>query len=91
MTTLLDIAFDIDGYLHKGGQLMNLQFLTAQEEKTVSALAELMHEEALDRIARAGRFLKSFGRFGKPEEKIADGVTEQDLRSIWSATEHPEQ
>jgi|GEM_PF-2667776 len=84
--SLLDIDFDIDGYLASGGSLMDLSMLSASEKARVVARANTESPDFRARIARYGEFMSLVGAQGAPEQQVGAAITESQLRELWEQT-----
>ena len=71
----IEIISDIDGYIARGGRLLDLPLQDLSPPQQVL----LMGRAAPSAIARFGRFLGAMG-------EQAPGVTEERARAIWSGT-----
>lgn len=83
-TTLLEIFFDVDGYLEDGGKLLDLEPIPPQQTQDrieIAAERGSIPAEILNRIQRIGRFCKV-----GPENAGAASLSEDALRRIWRET-----
>jgi hypothetical protein len=82
-----EIVNDVDGYIGRGGKLLDLVDLAARLPSRAKEIA-LEEGEVLDPQAasRFGEFLMCLGGKCEPNERIRDAITEERARAIWHGT-----
>ena len=91
LTDWIEIVEDIDGYIAKGGQLLDLYIPDLSKFPEVRQFVlERLRPETLDRLER---FLQRLGEgcigHGDPSEKVSQHYTEEMARLVWRATAAP--
>ena len=85
----LDVFTDLDGYMVKGGQLLDLPLIDVRKlsPESQEIIGKRMGSE---RMARVCRFLSHIEQLVEAEgqgEKIGDVCTEEEIRAIWRASQ----
>jgi hypothetical protein len=84
------IVSDIDGYLDRGGKLLDLQLydLDALPSATQEIIKQVLGPE---RLLRWERFLQAVSQASTANTGVEGGkrLTEEDVRSIWRASAEP--
>jgi hypothetical protein len=80
--SFLNINFDVDAYIERGGLLLDLEMPSAASMVAIEAMAGMMDQATLNRIARVDRFLARIGELTE-EAVVGETLTEDQLRSIW--------
>jgi hypothetical protein len=85
-TTLLEIGFDVDGYLAKGGTLLDLEVISSDRDKARIEAAVRVGTISVDRVLRFGRFLERVGEAGPSKVFVGSALSEERLQHMWRQT-----